>query len=119
MMLFRKAHPKDLKSIYKLAKNCGFGLTTLPADKTLLKNRLDWSLESFKKNVTAPDGEYYFFVLEDPSSRKVIGTSAIEAYIGHETPFYSYKLSKRTRVCHDLNIRTDYEVLSLVNDQQG
>ncbi|GGI75762.1 arginine N-succinyltransferase [Legionella impletisoli] len=119
MMLFRSAQKTDLKDIYELAQNSGFGLTTLPADKDLLSKRLEWSLESFKKTVTDPFNEYYLFVLEDPTEKKVVGTSAIEASVGHDTPFYSYKLSKRTRVCHDLGIRSDYEVLSLVNDKQG
>ncbi|WP_133129263.1 arginine N-succinyltransferase [Legionella yabuuchiae] len=119
MMLFRSAKKDDLKDIYDLAQSSGVGLTTLPADKELLSKRLEWSLESFKKTVTDPFNEYYLFVLEDPSQGKVVGTSAIEASVGHDTPFYSYKLSKRTRVCHDLGIRSDYEVLSLVNDKQG
>ena len=59
------------------------------------------------------------FVLEDPKNNTVVGTSAIESSVGHDEPFYSYKLSKHTRVCHDLNIRNDYDVLSLVNDYQG
>lgn len=118
-MLFRNAKKDDLNDIYQLAKRSGFGLTTLPADKKLLEKRLDWAIASFNKSVTQPFNEYYFFVLEDPRSKKVIGTSAIEAHLGHDTPFYSYKLSKRTRVCHELNIRSDYEVLNLVNDKQG
>lgn len=119
MMLLRSAKKQDLKYIYSLAQRSGFGLTTLPADKAILGKRLEWSTESFHKTVTEPNGEYYLFVLEDPESGKVVGTSAVEASVGHDIPFYSYKLSKRTRICHSLNIRTDYEVLSLVNDKQG
>lgn len=119
MMLFRNAKNRDLKTIYRLAGASGIGLTTLPKDIELLKKRLQWSVNSFNAAVTQPLQEYYLFVLEDTNSGEIVGTSAIEASTGHETPFYSYKLSKRTRVCHSLNIRTDYEVLSLVNDNQG
>lgn len=119
MMLFRSATPNDLDGIYKLAKAAGFGMTTLPKDKKLLSKRLDWSTQSFAKAITQPDSEYYFFVLEDTQNNKLVGTAAIEARTGHDLPFYSYKLSKRTRISHALNIRSDYEVLSLVNDNQG
>lgn len=119
MMLFRSVQVSDLDAIHQLAERSGVGMTTLPKNRELLQKRMMWSVESYKKNITKPADEYYFFVLEDPHSRQIVGTSAIEAKTGFETPFYSYKISKRTRVCHSLNIRTDYDVLSLVNDNQG
>ena len=119
MMLFRCAREADLAAIYQLAEQGGIGITTLPKDIELLKRRLLLSLISLHKPVNSPGDEYYLFVLEDPSSGHVVGTSAIKASVGYDAPFYSYKLSKRTRMCHALNIRNDYEVLSLVNDNQG
>lgn len=119
MMLFRSARSEDLDAIYNLAIQSGIGMTTLPKDKALLGRRLQWSCDSFARKVHHPHDEYYFFVLEDPMTSEVVGTSAIEATTGHELPFYSYKVSKRTRISHSLNIRSDYEVLSLVNDNQG
>ncbi|KTD82236.1 arginine N-succinyltransferase [Legionella waltersii] len=119
MMLFRSVRESDLDAIHHLAEISGVGMTTLPKDKDLLKKRVQWSCESYKKAVQGPGNEYYFFVLEDLKNNKIVGTSAIEARTGYETPFYSYKISKRTRICHSLNIRSDYEVLSLVNDNQG
>ena len=119
MILFRSARASDLDAIHHLAKHSGIGMTTLPKDKKLLKSRLEWSCDSFKKEIHKPSSEYYLFVLEDLTSKKVVGTSAIESKTGHETPFYSYKVSKRTRICHSLNIRSEYQVLSLVNDNQG
>ncbi|QDP72620.1 arginine N-succinyltransferase [Legionella israelensis] len=119
MMLFRKAKTSDLSAIHQLAKQSGIGMTTLPKEKALLRKRLQWSEDSFQKKLQEPANEYYFFVLEDTQSSKVIGTSAIEACIGHDLPFYSYKLSRQSRICHSLNIRIDNEVLNLVNDNQG
>jgi len=119
MMLLRRSNLNDLDGIYQLAKRSGFGITTLPKDISIIKNRLEWSEQSFNKEVDHPENEYYLFVLEDKTSGQIIGTSAIEAYLGHDLPFYSYKLSKRTRICHSLNIRSDYEILDLVNDNQG
>jgi arginine N-succinyltransferase len=118
-MLFRRACEDDLDDIYHLAEHAGVGITTLPKDKDLLQKRLVRSITSFNKEVDSPNSEYYLFVLEDPKTGNVVGTSAIEAAMGYDAPVYSYKLSRRTRICHELNIRNDYEVLSLVNDNQG
>lgn len=118
-MLIRSAKNSDLDSIHHMAQQAGVGMTTLPNDIDLLKKRLTWSSQSFSKNVCIPENEYYLFVLEDTSTNQIVGTSAVEASIGYDSPFYSYKLAKRTRICHSLNIRSEYEVLSLVNDHQG
>lgn len=118
-MLFRRACDTDLDAIHHMAEHAGVGMTTLPKDIALLKKRLTWSSNSFRKPVSIPENEYYLFVLEDTSTQQIVGTSAVEASIGYDTPFYSYKLAKRTRMCHSLNIRSEYEVLSLVNDHQG
>lgn len=119
MMLFRSALDSDLDAIHSLAEQSGVGMTTLPKDKKSLKKRLDLSTASYKKEVKYPHNEYYFFILENQKNKEIVGISAIESRIGHETPFYSYKISKRTRLCRSLNIRGDYEVLNLVNDHQG
>ena len=119
MMLFRSARERDLDDIYYLAEHSGIGLTTLPKDRELLKKRLARSTSSFNKKIDSPHDEYYLFVLEDPTNNKVIGTSAIEAFTGYDAPIYSYKLSKDTRVCNELKIRSETEVMSLVNDYQG
>ena len=119
MMLFRSALDSDLEAIHDLAEQSGIGMTTLPKDISLLKKRIDWSCASYKKKIVHPNSEYYLFVLENQKNKEIVGVSAIEARIGHDTPFYSYKLSKRTRISRTLNIRSEYEVLSLVNDNQG
>lgn len=119
MMLFRSALDSDLEAIHDLAEQSGIGMTTLPKDLSLLKKRLSWSTASYEKKIEHPLCEYYLFVLENQKNNELVGVSAIESRIGHETPFYSYKVSKRTRMSHSLNIRSDYEVLSLVNDNQG
>ncbi len=118
MMLFRSAKNSDLPAIYHLAEQSGIGITTLPKDMEILSKRLTWSTSSFNQTVNHPKNEYYLFVLENPANNKVVGTSAIEAATGHDLPFYSYKISRHSSMCHSLNIRSDYDVLNLVNDNQ-
>lgn len=119
MILFRAVRSSDIDDIYHLATKAGVGLTTLPADKKILGNRIEQAVASFQKKVSTPQDESYFFVLEDLTTKKVIGTSAIEAYVGYHLPFYSYHISHASSICHSLKIRNDYEFLSLVNDYQG
>lgn len=118
-MLFRRARENDLEAIYELAKHAGIGMTTLPKDKQFLRQRLRWSCDSFQKKVTQPAQEYYLFVLEEPTTHKVVGTAAIEGLIGDPFPYYSYKLSRHVSHCPSLNIESHYEVLTLANDYQG
>lgn len=118
-MLFRCARANDLNMIHALAEKSGIGMTTLTKDITLLEKRLQWAIESFGKTIESAGHQYYLFVLEDADLGQLVGTSAIETSIGQDVPFYSYKLFKRTKLCPSLNIRTDYEVLNLVNDHHG
>lgn len=119
MMLFRNAHLSDLDAIVHLARQSGIGMTSLPQNKSLLKQRLLWSCDSYVKEVLQPGYEYYLFVLEDMSLKKIVGTSAIEASTGYKAPCYSYKLSYRRQISYDLKLGSEYQVLTLVNDNQG
>lgn len=118
-LLFRSAKLCDLDAILQLAINSGNGLTTLPKSKSTLKERLTLSDDSFKRNINQPTHEYYLFVLEDLKTNKIVGTSAIESNTGYNTPFFTYKVSKRTRFSHHLNIRCEDKLLNLVNDHTG
>ncbi len=116
-ILFRGACDSDLDAICELAELGGIGLTTLPKDIDILNKRLTWSSRSFNQAIEHPQNGYYLFVLEDTSTKNIIGSSAIEASLGHECHFYSYKLSKHTQTCPSLNIQNNYETLNLVTDK--
>lgn len=118
-MLFRAVTAKDLAKIHKLTQQSGIGITTLPKHKALLKERLNWAIQSFDSDISKPRHEYYFFILEDSEKSAILGTSAIESSIGQDLPFYSFKISKRTNISHALHIRAEHELLTLVNDNEG
>lgn len=117
-MLFRRARPKDTVAIYQLALNSGPGMTSLPKDLSTIEKRVNWSTSSFSKPLKEPEDEYYLFVLENIDNNHIVGVSAIESNTGHHSPLYSYKISKRTRICRSLSIRSYYELLALVNDNE-
>ncbi|MDX2345853.1 MAG: arginine N-succinyltransferase [Legionella sp.] len=120
-LLLRSAKDADLNAIHALAKESGFGLTTLPKNRTLLAQRLEHATASWQHIRHTPNNEYYLFVLEDPKTNQIIGTSAIEARTGAESPFYSYKLSKRIKTLYGRSSKNQHEdeLLNLVNDHQG
>lgn len=118
-LLFRNAQLSDLDAIHQLAINSGIGITTLPQNIDILSGRLKLSVASIQTAVDHPNLEYYLFVLENPKTQQIVGTSAIQASLGHDLPFYTYKLSNRTRISHALKIRHDHPLLNLVNDHQG
>lgn len=117
--VFRRVNEHDLDDIHMLALQAGFGLTTLSKNRRELADRIERSLTSFAKNVEVAQNENYFFVLEDLQTGKVIGTSAIEASVGHDLPFYAYRVSNISSICHRLELRVNYQVLHLNNDFQG
>lgn len=119
MQVLRPAKTADLADIYALAMQSGVGLTTLTKDQIILAKRIESSIDAFSKKVVQAQDENYFFVLEDIASGQVVGTSAIEAAVGYDNPFYSYRLSKINRVCSQLNLRIHYQVLNLTNDFHG
>lgn len=119
MFIIRPIQNTDLESLYALAQKTGPGMTNIPKDKALLKNKITSSIESFQKKVNTVNNEYYLFVLANSKTNEIVGMSAIDAAVGINTPFYSYKIASVTRICHELNIRRDFQLLHLVNDLQS
>lgn len=119
LLVMRPAQLKDVKTIIQLAKLSSIGLTSLPHEPNSIKAKVARSVAAFKAKISQPKNELYFFVLEDPKTKSIVGTAAIDAAVGFGTPFYSYKVSTITRVCRPLNIQRQYDHLNLVNDYQG
>jgi len=119
MLLFRPVRKKDLPAVFALAKLAGSGMTTLPVDRDVLGQRIQDSLQAFVDDDHEPQQENYLFVLQDITNKRIVGITGINAAVGGGAPFYSYKLSKITRVCQQLQLRNVYSMLRLVNDYQG
>lgn len=112
-MRFRPVKESDLDDLMTLASRAGIGLTTLPHDFVLIQQKIEKSLHAFQKAVSSPEDEMYLFVLEDSQTQKVVGTAAIEASIGHHSPFYALKRLPYHTHCESLNINQNYHCLSL------
>lgn len=120
MILIRPAIHDDVERLFELAKSIeGGGLTTLPADRQALTDKIAASQESFAKTIEEPGPEAYLLVLEDLETDLVQGTAAVFAQIGIDKAFYSYATTKTTHVSSDLRHHLTHDVLHLVNDYLG
>ena len=85
-MLIRPVAPRDLDALYQIALESGPGFTSLMPDRDALARKIDHSVASFGKPVVRPGNEHYLFVLEDPATGDILGTTGIEAAAGIQRP---------------------------------
>jgi arginine N-succinyltransferase len=119
MYVVRPARLNDLDGLFALAEKTGTGLTTLPAHKPALQQKIEESIEAFSGAADTSRRSAYLLVLEELETGAVCGTSALIAGVGLDKPFYSYRLLHQTQVCHDPEMRIDTELLQLSNDFVG
>lgn len=118
MLSVRPVRTADLPVIERLANDSGIGVTSLPADRDKLFDRIQRSNSSFEHEATAGAGyEYYTFVLLDDG--KVVGTAAISASAGFDEPFYSYRNEIFVHASRALKVHNRVHVLSLCHDLTG
>lgn len=118
-MFLRPITMQDLDALTALAEQTGIGMTTLPADRAVLEEKVRHAELSFSDAIACPEDGYYLMALEDPESGALMGTTAVIASIGRAQPFYSYKLHGITQSCRELGIMIRHDVLHLVNDYTG
>lgn len=109
--IVREAQEKDLDAIYDLARQ--FSLLNLPADKKVIGDKIEVSIDSFAGRKEKQEAEY-LFVLEDLEQGRIAGSSQVKAKHGtEENPTYSFKVLKRERFSRDLGIGFIHQVLRL------
>lgn len=118
-MFLRPATLRDHEAVLRLAGQAGFGMTSLPPDAEVLREKIAASEASFAGTYGKPGQESYFFVLEDDATGQIAGTCGIKAGIGLTQPFYSYKRTTITQACTQLNIFKKHELLQVTNDLTG
>ena len=115
-MFLRPARLDDHEAVLAIAKQAGFGMTSLPPDAAVLKDKIEASVAGFSGNYKKPGQESFFFVLEDGDNGHIAGTCGIKARIGLTQPFYSYKLTTITQVSTQLDIFSKQTLLQVTND---
>ncbi len=115
MMVIRPINSGDFDSLCHLAKNTGFGVTTLPDNPELLQEKIDKAEVAFAKKV-APEHAKYLFVLEDTDAKKVVGVCGIEARVGLQEVWYNYRISTTVNASTELGVHKQTPTLYLTND---
>jgi arginine N-succinyltransferase len=118
-MFIRPANTQDHDAVLALAKEAGFGMTSLPPDVDVLAQKIDISIKSFAGHASVKGQESFLFVLEDPADGAVVGTCGIMAHVGLSQPFYSYKLTTITQASQQLDIFSKHTMLQVTNDLTG
>lgn len=119
MLAIRPVHGEDLEELVRLAESAGVGLTTLPKDRRLLRQRIVASEHALAHEVLRPGGEHYLFVLEDLTTGRLAGTCGLIAKVGGYEPFYSYALETTIHESKAYGIRREVQVLHLQANHRG
>ncbi|MFI5381033.1 MAG: arginine N-succinyltransferase [Tepidisphaerales bacterium] len=118
-MVIRPVKLGDLDDLLELAGMAGFGLTTLPKDRELLRKRIVKSQRSFENLGDEPGGENCLFVMEDRETGKIVGTCGIVSKVGGFEPFYAYRVETSVHQSADLGVRKEIRTLHLVAEHNG
>jgi len=108
----------DLPAVLSLSERTGTGLTTLPANRERLSERIERSLASFDGGAARADACYVFVLVESVSGR-VVGIAAIEAAVGMKEPWYNYRVGTIVHASRALDVYTVAPTLFLANDHTG
>lgn len=117
MLVIRLAQMQDLDAITALATTSGGGLTTLPNDPQILTKKL-------RRAVAAQQQEQhgnalFWFVLEDTKTKQLVGVSGIEAAVGLDQAYYTYRVGTIVHASSELDIYHQFPTLFLTNDHTG
>ncbi|WP_150700217.1 arginine N-succinyltransferase [Pandoraea terrae] len=114
----RLANENDLPALLALAAQAGPGLTSFKPDEASLRARLARVRATLEDRApTAEQG--YLFVMEDASTGAVAGVCGIEAAVGLDQPFYTYRKDTIVHASRELNVWSRMLTLSLSNDLTG
>lgn len=114
----RLARQDDLPALLKLAELAGPGMTSFKPDRAALEARLTRVAATINgQAATAEQG--YLFVMEDVESGEIAGVCGLEAAVGLEQPFYTYRKDTIVHASRELNVWSRMLTLSLSNDLTG
>lgn len=119
MYLVRPADFSDLPALERLARNAGIGITNFPANRERLNDKIAASRRSLAADVVQPGNESYMFILLEQATQEVIGTCSIDAMVGVDAPFYSYRIDDVVHASPQLQIHNRIPALFLCHDYSG
>ena len=118
MFKVRNCELSDLDDLFELSKKVYF--INLPRDKKLIQDKIKKSINAFKNPSEDLSLNYYIFVLEDTSIKKVIGVSMIHAQHGTENePHFFLRVSHENKYSSTINTGFVHGTLKLGLNMNG
>lgn len=118
MLLIRDVHPNDLPGLRRLAAT--LDTVNLPDDEKALARIIERSVDSFSGAIEDPLRREYLFVLEEPETGELLGTSLIIAQHGtREAPHVYFEVSSRQTYSATIDRYFEHTVLSIAYDYDG
>jgi arginine N-succinyltransferase len=115
--LIRGADDTDLVQLMQLADQ--FTLLNMPANESVLNEKIKRSLKSFGGKLKKAEAEY-LFVVEDLDKKRIVGSSLIMAKHGTpKVPHNYFKVIKKEKFSEDLGIGFIHKVLKFSRDTDG
>lgn len=96
MIIIRPISQRDTEDFINFSFTAGVGITSMPKDRSILKQKILDSEKAFSKEVIQPYNENYLFVLEDLSTKIIGGTCGIDAKTGIDQPKYFFQIDNES-----------------------
>ena len=115
--IVRPANRNDLDQLENMIARVDPGMLTMPSSREAMAARIERSLAAFARGSLPPENECYFLVMEE--NGELLGTASIFTNLGVERPFYSYRISRDSKVSPEQGVKAELDLLFLVNDYHG
>jgi len=119
VLIVRPVGFQDLQGLESLAVVSGGSMTTLPNNRDHLAELIAKTQRSLRASPEAPGDQSYHFVLEDCERGQIIGVAGIDACLGLDSPFYSYRRERIVHSSRELHITSEVPALHLCQDLEG
>ena len=118
MFVIRPIERRDLNDLFEMAEESGVGVTSLPANHAKMDLKISRALKSFTDDIEQQNA-LYLFVLEDSTTGKLAGVSALESAIGNQDVWYNYRIGNSVHASQELGVHKQTKTLFLSNDLTG
>lgn len=117
MMTIRPVQRDDYAALRELARKTGPGFTSMQDDDEHVRGMVEAGIAAFADQ-PARDA-YFLFVMEETGTGRVVGTCAIQAAVGLDDVWYSYRVGTLVHASRELGVYQRLNTLTMSNDQTG
>ena len=118
MIVIRPINQGDYDGLWALAHQTGPGFSSLQPKEDQVRERLKRAIASFEGRIEK-EHALYFFVLEETSTKKLLGVTAIEAGLGLDEPWYNFRINTVVHASQRFDVFNQIQTLTLCNDYTG